>query len=292
MGNEVIYPQVNKLAQIFATPKPIIATLHLMPLPGAPFYRGQSMQELLQYTMDEAGDLVEAGVDGLIVENHGDVPFVKPADFGFETIAAMTYIGAEVQKYAAAHRVPVGVNCLANAAIPALAIGKAIGARFVRVNQFVNAYVANEGFVEGRAGEILRYRSGIQADDIAIFADVHVKHGSHSIVSDRTISEQAKDALFFCADVLICTGSRTGDAPDDAEIAAIKVSPNTPVVLGSGTTWENVGHLLRRADGAIVASYFKDGGVWHHKVSKERVVQFMDAVRLLRAETEAVPNYA
>lgn len=284
MGNEVIYIRQNRLKEIFSIPKPIIATLHLLPLPGAPYYQGQSIDEILQYTLDEVEDLIDAGIDGLIIENHGDIPFVKPDRIGYETVAAMTYIGSAVQKIADAHKVPMGVNCLANAAIPALAIAKAIKARFVRINQFVNAYVANEGFIEGMAGEILRYRSHIKGDDIAIFTDVHVKHGSHSIVADRSVSEQAKDALFFCSDVLICTGSRTGNAPDKDEIANIRVTPDIPVILGSGVTCENVNELLMITDGAIVASYFKRDGVWYHKVEKERVMRFMEKVREIRAQ--------
>lgn len=283
MGNEHIYRAGNALAAIFPISKPIIATLHLMALPGAPHYRGQSLDELLQFTVDETEDLIEAGVDGFIVENHGDIPFIQPQDFGHETVAAMTFIGAEVSKIAARHGLPVGINCLANAAMPALAIGKAIGAKFVRINQYVNAYVSNEGLLDGEAGKVLRYRSSIKADDIAIFADVHVKHGSHSIVNDRSVSEQAKDVLFFGGDVLICTGSRTGDAPDDEEIRSIKAFPETPVLIGSGATPQNATRILAIADGAIVASYFKEDGEWYRKVSKARVIEFMDRVREVRA---------
>lgn len=282
MGNEQIYKNRNALKEIFDVEKPIIATLHLMSLPGSPFYSGKRMDELLAYTMDEVDILISAGIDGLIIENHGDVPFIKPKKFGFETVAAMTYIADKVKKIAEINKVQIGINCLANAPIPALAIAKAVGAKFVRINQFVNAYVANEGFMEGEAGEILRYRKQIGAEDIAIFADVHVKHGSHSIVADRSISEQAKDVLFFCGDVLICTGNRTGDSPEDDEIRAIKVTPDTQVLIGSGTTEENVEHLLSIADGTIVASYFKKNGVWQEKVEKDRVVRFMKHVRELR----------
>lgn len=283
MGNEHIYGVGNKLSALFRVPKPIIATLHLMALPGAPHYKGQPMAELTEYSLDETRDLIEAGVDGLIIENHGDVPFVQPDDFDHSTVAAMTYIGAEVSELARKKGVPIGINCLANAAIPALAIGKAIGASFIRVNQFVNAYVANEGLLDGHAGRISRYRANIRADDIAIFADVHVKHGSHSIVGDRSIAEQAKDVLFFGGNVLICTGSRTGDAPDDDEIRSIKVSPEAPVLVGSGANPTNIARLLSIADGAIVASYFKDDGLWYRKVSKERTAEFMDCVRRIRA---------
>ena len=282
MGNEQIYKARNALQEIFNIKKPVIATLHLMSLPGSPHYRGQGLDELLMYTMDEVKILVDAGVDGFIIENHGDVPFIKPDDFGFETIAAMTYIASEVKKVAQKNNIVIGINCLANAAKPALAIGKAVDAKFVRINQFVNAYVANEGFVEGKAGEVLRYRHQIGADGIAIFADVHVKHGSHSIVADRSISEQTKDVLFFCGDVLICTGNRTGDPPEDEEIRAIKISPQTQVLIGSGTTEENVSHLLSIADGTIIASYFKKNGIWQEKVEKERVMRFMERVRELR----------
>ena len=282
MGNESIYTDGNMLEKIFPVPKPIIATLHLLSLPGSHHYRGESMGELLDYTLDEVKDLIDAGVDGLIIENHGDIPFLQPDEIGYETVSAMTYIGTEVQKYAAAYQIPVGVNCLANAAIPALAIGKAITARFVRVNQFVNAYIANEGFIEGLAGKIMRYRTMIKAEDIAIFADVHVKHGSHSIVADRSIREQAKDVLFFCGDVLICTGSRTGDPPEEHELREIKVTPDTPVIIGSGLTVETAERLLAIADGAIVASDFKEDGVWQHKVSRERVLRFMDSIRQIR----------
>lgn len=283
MGNERIYTKENKLKSIFINEKPIIATLHLLSLPGAPFYRGESIDDLLEYTMDEVETLIECGIDGFIVENHGDIPFVKPEAFRFETVAAMTHIGAEVSKVAKKHNLPVGVNCLANAAIPALAIAKAIDGKFIRVNQYANAYVANEGFVEGLAGEILRYRSNIKADDISIFADVHVKHGSHAIVADRSVTEQAKDVLFFSSDVLVCTGNRTGDAPTDEEMKQIKVKDEIPIVVGSGITTENLKRIMSIADGGIVASYFKKDGVWTNKVERDRTMRFMDEIRRIRS---------
>jgi membrane complex biogenesis BtpA family protein len=282
MGNQTIYKQWNALEEIFGIKKPIIATLHLMSLPGSPHYKGEAMTEILRYTMDEVEVLINAGIDGLIIENHGDIPFLKPEKIGHETVAAMTFIASEVKKVADNHNVQIGINCLANAPIPALAIGKAVGAKFIRINQFVNAYVSNEGFMDGKAGEVLRYRKSIGAEDIAIFADVHVKHGSHSIVADRSISEQAKDVLFFCGDVLICTGNRTGDPPNADEISELKVTPETPVLIGSGTTAQNLKQLLTLADGTIIASYFKDHGKWQYKVNQDRVNKFMSEVKEFR----------
>src|SRR5437773_2087238 len=83
----------------------------------------------------------------------------------------------------------------------AIGVAKAGGASFVRVNQWANAYVANEGLVEGEAGKVLRYRAAIAAEHVRIFADVHVKHGAHAIVADRPLEELARDIEFFDADV-------------------------------------------------------------------------------------------
>lgn len=283
MGNEQIYAGGNKLQEIFTKEKPIIPTLHLLSLPGSPFYDGRPMDDIIAYTLDEVEDLIECGVDGFIVENHGDIPFVKPEQFPYETVAAMAVVGREVSKMVKKHGLGLGVNCLANAAIPALSIAKAIEADFVRINQYANAYVANEGFVEGLAGAVLRYRKNIGADSVAIFADVHVKHGSHAIVADRPIEEQAKDVLFFAGDVLVCTGSRTGDAPSDEEMCAIKIKPEIPIVVGSGIDMDNLERIFKIADGGIIASYFKKDGVWYNKVEKDRAMRFMDKMRALRA---------
>ena len=55
---------------------------------------------------------------------------------------------------------------LANGALPALAIAKAAGAVFVRVNQWANAYVANEGIIEGPAAKATRYRAWLRASGV------------------------------------------------------------------------------------------------------------------------------
>jgi predicted TIM-barrel enzyme len=108
----------------------------------------------------------------------------------------------------------MGVNVLANAALHALAVDSASGARFVRINQWANAYIANEGLIEGAAAQASRHRSEIGAQDVRIFADVHVKHGAHAIVQDRPIAELVRDVEFFNADVVIATGQRTGHTAD------------------------------------------------------------------------------
>jgi len=176
---------------------------------------------------------------------------------------------------------PVGINVLANGALTALAIAKAAGAGFIRVNQWANAYVANEGIVEGPAARAMRYRSWLRAREVRIFADAHVKHGAHAITADRSIAELTRDVEFFDADVVIATGQRTGDAATPEEIREIKAATTLPVVVGSGVSIDNVGDILRLADGVIVASSLKRDGVWWNEVDPERVRAFMSIVKAL-----------
>jgi len=174
---------------------------------------------------------------------------------------------------------PVGINVLANGALPALAIAKAAGAAFVRVNQWANAYVANEGIIEGPAARATRYRAWLRASGVKIFADVHVKHGAHAITADRSIPELTRDVEFFDADVAIVTGQRTGDRATREEISTVKGATDLPVVVGSGVTEANVGEILGLCDGVIVASSLKRDGVWWNEVDPERVRRFIDRAR-------------
>lgn len=269
----------NAIQSIFGRRKAVIGVIHLRPLPGSPDYDGESMDSLLAHALSEAGRYQAGGVDGLIVENHGDIPFAKPDELGPETAACMAVIAQAVR---AATRLPIGINVLANGAIAAFAVAKAAGAAFVRVNQWANAYVANEGFMEGRAGAAARYRAWLRAREVKIFADVHVKHGAHAVTSDRSIQELARDVEFFDADVAIATGQRTGDSATTEELRTIAAGTSLPVAVGSGVNPGNVGDILSVADAVIVASYLKQDGVWWNEVDPARLATFMAEVAKAR----------
>jgi membrane complex biogenesis BtpA family protein len=270
-------PKENCLSGLFGTRQPVIGMVHAPALPGAPrFDVGGGMSGVIDFALRDALALTEAGVDGIIIENGGDVPFLKPDEVGHETVAAMAVL---VKRIGEETGLPLGVNCLANAVLQSLAIAQAGGALFVRAHEWANAYIANEGFVEGPAGRAVRYRHAIGAGHIRIFADVHVKHGSHSITADRSVSEQASDATFFDADVLIATGLSIGDEPQEDEIAAVRSGSPLPVLLGSGVRADNAERLFRLCDGAIVGSDIKQNGVWWEPVSVERTRRLVEAAR-------------
>lgn len=266
----------NAIREAFGTGKALIGMIHCLPFPGAPRYRSASMDEIYDAAMRDAEALIAGGMHGLIIENHGDIPFSKPDDIGPETAAFMSVV---TDRIARATGVPIGINVLANAPIPAFAIAMAGGAKFIRVNQWANAYVANEGFMEGRAAEALRYRSSLRAEHIKVFADSHVKHGAHAITADRTIQELTRDLAFFDADAVIATGQRTGNSATIEEIETIGGATHLPLLVGSGVTAGNVVEILKRTSGVIVASSLKEGGVWWNPVEPSRVKAFVEAAR-------------
>ncbi|MFK7880197.1 BtpA/SgcQ family protein [Roseobacter sp.] len=266
----------NAIEEIFGRKKALIGMIHCPAFPGSPRYQGASRNDIISFCLQDAERLIEGGMHGLLVENHGDIPFSKPEDIGHETAAFMAVVADRISRE---FDVPLGINVLANAPIPAFAVAAASGASYIRVNQWANAYVANEGFMEGRAAEALRYRSRLRAEGIRVFADSHVKHGSHAIVADRTVTELTRDLAFFDADAVIATGQRTGDSAALDEIETVRDATHLPVLVGSGVTPENVGAILETVDAAIVASSLKEGGVWWNPVEAKRVSALMAAAR-------------
>ncbi|MFD9357249.1 BtpA/SgcQ family protein [Streptomyces sp. NPDC060031] len=277
-------PEGGDLERLFGRRFALVGMIHLLPLPGSPrFTPERGMAAVIRQATDEARVLVDAGFDGLVIENAWDIPFLKPDDIGPETPAAMAVVAAEVARTVG---VPLGINCLANAVDRSLAVAAAAGARFVRSNQWVNAYVANEGLVEGRAGRMVRYRRAIGADHVTVWADVHVKLGSHAITADRSLAEQAKDATWFDADALIVTGTRLGDAPLTEHLRTIRAATDLPLVVGSGARVDNLGDIFAYADGAIVGSAVKIGGVWHGRVDRDVCERMCASRDVLEKETE------
>jgi hypothetical protein len=246
----------------------LIGVVHLLPTPGAPrFERGGGMARLLERAAGDARALAEGGCDGLIVENFGDAPFEKGV-LAPETIAAMALALAAVRGEAAG--IPVGVNCLRNAARAALGLCAAAGADFLRVNVHVGAAVSDQGVIEGEAASTLRERARL-CPGASLLADVHVKHATP--LGRETLAEAARETLERgLADGLIVSGRATGHPPEPRAIADVREAAGaTPLFVGSGLTRDNARALLHHADGAIVGTALKRDGRVAEPVDVERV---------------------
>ena len=282
MASKISSKSPSAILKIFQKKKVAIGVVHCPPFPGAPRYDGRSIDAVYDAAAGDAEAYVKGGIDGLIIENHGDVPFLRPGDIGPETAAAMAVVTDRVRR---AFDVPLGINVLANAPIVALALAKAGGGAFIRVNQWANAYVANEGILEGDAAKGLRYRARLKAEGVAIFADSHVKRGAHAITGDRSVEELTRNLEFFDADAVIATGQRTGDTATVEELRTVAASTALPVLVGAGVRADNVADILSIADGVIVGSSLKVDGMWWNDVDRDKVAAFMRVVRGVEAES-------
>jgi len=271
---------MSLLDEIFKATKPIIGMVHLPPLPGSPGYKNQRIDQILKAAVQEAKALEGGGVDGLIVENLGDAPYLK-MNVGLETVSVMTLITSNVIE---AVHIPVGVNILRNDVKAALAVAYVTGGGFIRANVFTDTVLTDQGIIEPSAPELLRYRRFLGAERVKVFADLHVKHGV--LLSLKPIEQSAVDATHRgLADALIVTGIRTGIEPDLEDLTRVKRAvPDTPVLVGSGASRENIVKLLKHADGAIVGTYFKNDGITANRVDKVRVKSFMERVKELREQ--------
>lgn len=262
---------------LFKTPKPVIGMIHVGALPGTPANRLRIV-ELVSIAVREAKVYRDSGIDGVIIENMHDTPYLRGA-VGAEIVAAMTMIGFAVKVKSG---LPVGVQILAGANTEALAVAHAAGLDFIRAEGYAFAHVADEGLLESSAANLLRYRRQIGAERVQVWADAKKKHAAHAITADVSLAATAEAIEFMRGDAVIITGSVTGDAPLLEDVRQVKAYCRLPVILGSGIDAENIREFYPLADGFIIGSTFKVGGNWANGVDEQRVRRLMGLVRQLR----------
>ena len=252
----------------------LIGMVHLPPLPGSARFAGDGDACLAQALRD-GQTYADAGVDVLLVENHGDAPFAasKVAPHVPAWLALVT------RDLISSTGLPVGINCLRNDAMAALGAASAAGATFIRVNVLVGATATDQGIIEGCAQELLAYRSAL-GTSTAILADLNVKFGTplfRPSPADAVASLVARGG----ADGVIVTGSATGTPPAPDEVAAARgaLEASVPLLVGSGVTTENIRALSPGVTGFIVGTSLKEGGDVAAPVDAERVRTMVAAVR-------------
>lgn len=272
------------LIQTFQTPNPIIGVVHLLPLPTSARWGG-NLKTVIERAEQEATALAAGGVDGIIIENFFDAPFAK-TQVNPAVVSAMTLIVDRIQNLVV---VPVGLNVLRNDATSALAIAACVQAQFIRVNVLTGIMATDQGLIEGNAQELMRFRRELGAD-IAILADVLVKHARPLGTPNLTTAVQDTIERGL-ADGVILSGWATGSPPSQEDLELAKTAAKgTPVFIGSGADWDNVGQLMQAADGVIVASSLKRQGNIQEPIDPIRVAQFVEAVKEATAQKSEIQN--
>ena len=252
----------------------IIGMLHVPALPGAPL-NDKPLSEIIAFVERDAAALVEGGVDALMLENFFDTPFY-PGRVPVATVTQLTRVALAVREKC---DLPLGINVLRNDGEAAIAIAHAVGAAFVRINILTGARVTDQGVIEGKAHDVLRLRDQLGAREIAILADVDVKH-SAPLGQPRAIEDEVADLLHRGgADGLIVSGSATGQATDVEQLKRVRAAAgDAAIFVGSGVTAENAAEYKADADGLIVGTSLKCGGAAEEPVDVERVRALLSTV--------------
>ncbi len=270
--------RLDSLLTLFGKDKPVIGMVHLWPLPGAPGYSGHGMDTILDQAQRDTEALLEGGVDGLIVENMWDLPYYVGTDPQLEAVTAQAVAARLVADMA---DVPVGVNVIHNGWQAELAIAVAAGLDFLRICILTGARLWDTGDLDaGCAADLLRKRKELGAEHLKLFADVDKKHSVPFPGLD--LETHIEWTEFYRADALIVSGRMTGSAPPLDKVRRAKEAATRPILMGSGTTVNNIADFLQYADGAIVGSSLKVDGVMQNPVDSERVRQYVIAVKAVR----------
>lgn len=231
---------------------------------------------LVERVRTDAAAYADAGFDAVIVENFGDAPF--PKNSSSPHVAALMAHASSVAREASG--LPVGVNVLRNDGLTALAACHAASGVFVRVNILTGAAVTDQGIIEGDAHAVSAYRrqlADVDGNCIRILADIDVKHAAPLV--ERPLADVARETVRRAgADGLLITGSGTGESVDVEQLAAVSgLELGVPVWAASGVAAATVREILDVADGAIVGTAAKQGGVTTAPVDLARAKAIVDA---------------
>jgi membrane complex biogenesis BtpA family protein len=265
------------LDEVFPVKKPVIAMLHLMALPGDPAYDSKAgLRAVIDRAREELDALQGGGVDGVMVSNEFSLPYLTKT----EPITAITMariIGELLNEI----RIPFGVNVLWDGRA-SIDLAVATGAQFVR-EIFTGVYASDFGLWNTNIGEVARHRAHVGGSGVKLLFNILPESAKY--IGDRDLRSITETTVFATLPDAICVSGLTAGAFTDTQSLAIVKSAagNVPVFVNTGVLPENVADQLAIADGAIVGTYFKEGGVFENRAQRSRVEELMGRVKQFRA---------
>src|SRR5579864_9575125 len=195
------------LETLFGRSKPVIAMMHLLPLPGRPLYDSKGgMAAMVDALRRDLDILQEGGVDGLLFCNEGDRPYSLRIDRA--PVAAMAAVIGELRPHI---RLPYGVDLLWDP-MAALAVAQAVRASFVR-EVFTGVYDSDMGLWQPDAASALDYRRQIGAEDVRLFFNIEPEFARP--IAQRSIGSLANSVVVSSlADAILISGAMAGAQVD------------------------------------------------------------------------------
>jgi membrane complex biogenesis BtpA family protein len=261
---------------LFKTEKPAIGMVHILPLPTSPrFDPVGGMDKIVASALADLTALQDGGIDAVMFCNEHDRPYTLKSNHA--VVASMGFVIGVLRQHI---RIPFGVDILWDP-VAALSVAKATGGSFVR-EIFTGVYASDMGIWNTNAGEALRYRTYIHAEDIRVLYNINAEFAAP--LAMRPIEDVAKSVVFSSLPDGICvSGPMTGHSVRKEQLESVrKVIQPVPVFINTGAKKENIAELIGSADGVIVGSSLKfDGNTWN-PVDQSRVEAFMAALRASR----------
>lgn len=267
-----------KLQDLFSVKKPMIALLHLLPLPGDPDYdKAGGMHKVVETAKEELSALQEGGVDGVLISNEFSLPYQYKVPHVIT--ASMAAVIGELKKDVLS--IPFGVNVISDSAA-CVDLAAAVEAKFIR-NLLTGVYVGELGVRSTDIATIARRKVELNIKDLFMFYMINAEADAE--VAARPLSTVIKSLLFKCSpDAMCISGVSAGNAADfDMIREACKYAKDVPVICNTGCNKDNVKEVMSLCDGAFVGTAFKKDGKFENRVDYNRVKEFMDIVRECRA---------
>jgi len=227
----------------------VYGVVHLQSLPGSPSNR-LTLDEIIDSAQEDVNSLIFGGVDGIIIENFGDTPFVKD-NISKRTLANFTTV---VENLTIDREIKVGINVLNN------------------------TMFTDQGIIEGKSHEINQFKSSL-SNYIEIYADVFVKHAVPP--QGSKIENHAAELIERAgADVVIVTGDGTGHEINLEDLQKVRtIVPEGKLAIGSGVNSTNISAYENLADILIVGTSFKHENDVSKKVDINRVEELIRKIK-------------
>lgn len=229
------------------------------------------MDVLVEKALADAKTLEQAGFDAILAEPTLDRPMGMTR--GPLQLAAMSTICGALHREI---QLPLGVSFLSRDCGDLFAVAKASGAEFVRISAFVDTLRFIAGVVEPCAVRAWEVRRDGGMEDIAILADIHVKH-AEMVYPQISLETSAAYAQAQGADAVIVTGTTTGEETPLDSLQRVRRVSRIPVIAGSGVSSANLPAQMEAASGFIVGSAIKRKGSLSAEVDPELARALVDA---------------
>lgn len=252
--------------QVFHVDKPILAMLHL---------NGFTPYRIREWARREIAQFYENGADAILAEDY----FGSPDDVEW----ALDYLKTNYPEKV------YGVNLLGDPE-KGFRLARQYGAAFVQIDS-VCGHLRPGSNMKGHDspklydktcdGDFARNLAELRAEyPVFLLGGVRFKY--QQVKSGRSVEEDLAIGKERC-DAVVVTGAGTGIDTGIGKIRQFRQGlGDFPLFVGAGMTAENCREQLSVADGAIVGSWFKQGGETSAPVDPERVKKLMDIVKELR----------